>query len=1137
MSTPHPKYRQALHGALLAFTQQPLQTAATALFNTLGYFSNKTAEFGNSAEEFLNHIERQRPEYPPLNRAQLAAAQWLSCAFLFQLTDDEIPLLATSANVFNNAQQLLPNESESFVFLAVDLSGETWSRTQFAFITRELNRRFPMPAIVLFRHGQLLSLAVIDRRDSKRDVIHGRITLIKDICCLTPHRAHLDSLSALRFSALIGERKQRPAHFRALYEAWIAALSLQKFNQRFYTELSWWYFWTIKQVRFPRGGGAEVAQRNAIAVIQLLTRLIFVWFIKEKKLIPAELFDPAALKTRLKTDPAAAGDAGNYYCAILQNLFFATLTIERGALRKWATTGSGMNGYRYKHLFCDAPAALDLFARIPYLNGDLFECLDTELTTPDLENGFALQAIFPNRVFFNGAADVDLNADLGTKNKRYNVNGLFDIFARYHFTVEENMPLEEEVALDPEMLGKVFENLLASYNAETQTTARKQSGSFYTPREVVDYMVDEALLLYFAQAVAVDDQTAFKQQLRELLAYSSDRNPFTAETTAALIAAITALRILDPACGAGAFPMGVLNKLVQVLRKLDPNNAQWRTDYTRKLYLINHCIHGIDLQPIAVQITKLRFFMALLVSQQVDLTADNFGITALPNLETKLIAADSLIPLATATQWLRQMNGGFDIVIGNPPYVRQEAIKHLKESFQKNYDCFTGTADLYVYFFERAVKLLKPDGVLSFITSNKWYRAKYGTKLRRWLNQHTRLQQVLDFGDEAVFTAIAYPTIVIATRRPAEVIKPAADEQIRVLNWAQQAPIETFPAVFAAESFEVAQAELKEEGWQLEPPLQRQLLARIQQAGMPLGQSVRGRFYYGIKTGLNAAFVIDGATRVRLIAADPNSAEVIKPFLRGRDVKRWQVMPQDLWLIFTRRPFPIEHYPAIAAHLEQFKTQLMPKPDNWQGDWAGRAAGRYEWFELQTSTAYWEEFAQPKIIVPAITNTVNYAADLNGFYSNDKTSIIVASDWRYLLAVLNSRLSWWWSQRRCASKANGFFEFKPMYISQFPIPAALDQQKLVLEILVTAILNAGELRFEQLINALVYELYFAADLHNANIHIFAACEKAQITQLAAMDNAAILKYAERIFAADRAIAKLLVAVQNLPVVQLIEGEK
>ncbi|PQJ95843.1 Eco57I restriction-modification methylase domain-containing protein [Chromatium okenii] len=346
------------------------------------------------------------------------------------------------------------------------------------------------------------------------------------------------------------------------------------------------------------------------------------------------------------------------------------------------------------------------------------------------------------------------------------------------------------------------------------------------------------------------------------------------------------------------------------------------------------------------------------------MTADNFGITALPNLETKLIAADSLTPIAALqmelrdprideteqaltqanehyfsartsktkrkwrdrigdlrdelaqllqadqfvaaetvaqlvhwnpfdqntaagffdAQWMFQMNGGFDIVIGNPPYVRQEAIKHLKDAFKKNYDCFTGTADLYVYFFERAVTLLKPDGVLSFITSNKWYRAKYGTNLRKWLNQHTRLQQVLDFGDEAVFTAIAYPTIVIATRRPAEVIKPAADEQIRVLNWAQQAPIETFPAVFAAESFEVAQAELKDEGWQLEPPLQRQLLARIRQAGTPLGQYVHGRFYRGILTGLNEAFVIDGATRARLIAADPNSAEVIKPFLRGRDV-------------------------------------------------------------------------------------------------------------------------------------------------------------------------------------------------------------------------------------------------------------
>ncbi|MBV5310221.1 hypothetical protein, partial [Chromatium okenii] len=164
MSEPRFERRQALQTALLAFTQQPLKTAAIALFNTLGYRSDKTADFGNSAEDFLTCIEQQAPNYPPFNRAQLAAEKWLSCAFLFQLTDDDIPLLAASPNLFNNAPQLLPNQIESFVFLAVDLSGETWSRTQFASITRELNRRFPMPAIVLFRHGQLLSLAVIDRR-------------------------------------------------------------------------------------------------------------------------------------------------------------------------------------------------------------------------------------------------------------------------------------------------------------------------------------------------------------------------------------------------------------------------------------------------------------------------------------------------------------------------------------------------------------------------------------------------------------------------------------------------------------------------------------------------------------------------------------------------------------------------------------------------------------------------------------------------------------------------------------------------------------------------------------------------------------------------------------------------------------
>jgi len=160
-----------------------------------------------------------------------------------------------------------------------------------------------------------------------------------------------------------------------------------------------------------------------------------------------------------------------------------------------------------------------------------------------------------------------------------------------------------------------------------------------------------------------------------------------------------------------------------------------------------------------------------------------------------------------------------------------------------------------------------------------------------------RLNSIIDFGDEAVFTALAYPTIVIATRREQPLNPAPASDQVRALNWSQEHPVEQFPVVFQQEAFDVPQSELKKQGWQLEPQSQRQLLARIRSAGTPLGEYVQGRFYYGIKTGLNEAFVIDGATRQRLIAEDPKSAELIKPYLRGRDVKRWKVEWADLYLI------------------------------------------------------------------------------------------------------------------------------------------------------------------------------------------------------------------------------------------------
>ncbi|MEK0188948.1 Eco57I restriction-modification methylase domain-containing protein, partial [Microcoleus anatoxicus] len=428
---------------------------------------------------------------------------------------------------------------------------------------------------------------------------------------------------------------------------------------------------------------------------------------------------------------------------------------------------------------------------------------------------------------------------------------------------------------------------------------------------------------------------------------------------------------------------------------------------------------------IAIQISKLRFFISLIVHQNIDNSLENRGVRPLPNLETKFVAANALIGIKGAAdftlrdprieqkekelaevrrsyfmartpktkakyrelddqvrhqiseilkcggfpsesaeklaiwkpyeqnvsadffdaEWMFGISDGFDICIGNPPYVRQEQIKEFKPIFKSQYDCYTGVADLYVYFYEQGLKLLKNKGILCYISSNKYFRSGYGEKLRKFLANQSTILQLIDFGDAPIFTAIAYPSIIIASKEKPE------NHQTRVLNWELGQPVDQFASVFENQSFFIAQKELTADGWRLESSTVLNLLEKLRTTGTPLGEYVNGRFYYGIKTGFNEAFVVDRETRDRLIAEHPSSAEVLKPFLRGRDVKRWCVEYQDLWLIFTRRGIDIKKYPAIENYLSQYQEKLTPG--------TGRKAGTYKWYEIQDNVAYWQEFEQP----------------------------------------------------------------------------------------------------------------------------------------------------------------------------------
>lgn len=720
--------------SLDAFTEGPFEGACLSLWKTLGYESDRLNDgtFPSVPNEFWALINREST----LSKENASFDDWQSVHFLFQLADEDIKIGSTrQGSLLEASKEYDKGQIESFLFVAIRLTKPEYSRTQLSKITREVNRAFKMPVIVLFRHGEALSIAVIDRRtnkrDSSRDVIDGRlIAIIKDVRFQKPHTAHVKILEDFSFTGL--DVKRKPESFRDLYEAWLKTLSVKELNKRFYRELANWYFWAVGEVKFPVGGGVDPASRNAVGVIRLITRIIFIWFLKERGLVSDKLFDPDAVNEMLseKLDPKGTA----YYKAILQNLFFATLNTEIGS-RTWASQQSSSmsneylnpHAFRYEEYFKDSASALALFDEVPFLNGGLFECLDRLVPDDELgelehlkdliavEKGkirsYNVQRIdgfsrrsenpihIPNRLFFqDDAVSVDrLNEVYDTSGRDYKVRGLFPILNSYKFTVDENTPVEEEVALDPELLGKVFENLLASYNPETQTTARKQTGSFYTPREIVDYMVDESLHRYFKDHLEGAGITGFDSEIRALLSYEDQLPELGAGIREELVSAVDKIKILDPACGSGAFPMGVLQKLVHFIGRIDPKNESWykaqlerverlrkatlqiealdvredilssidsqeaqvkeaferdELNYMRKLFLIRNSIFGVDIQPIAVQISKLRVFISLLVSEAINKgdRANNYGVQPLPNLESKFVAANTLRKIEPAKQ-------------------------------------------------------------------------------------------------------------------------------------------------------------------------------------------------------------------------------------------------------------------------------------------------------------------------------------------------------------------------------------------------------------------------------------------------------------------------------------------------------
>ena len=807
--------------------------------------------------------------------------------------------------------------------------------------------------------------------------------------------------------------------------------------------------------------------------VRLIGRMIFVWFLVKKRLVPSRLFDTKII------------DEGNYYHKVVEPLFFHVLNTEID-----------------KRIINDMFMKIEvkkLLEGIPFLNGGLFEPHKDDFYEAGVNyrSKHENTLIIPNNWF----------------------NDLFKLFNTYNFTVDENSSVDIELSIDPEMLGRIFENLLAEINPESGETARKSSGSYYTPREIVEFMVNESLKYYLLDKTGIKEEKIIK-----LLKYENEEveHEITEEEKDKILDALENIKVLDPACGSGAFPIGMLQKITLILQKIDKNSEKWferqlkhipdvgvrkmmlkeaqknkkNPDYMHKKGILRNSIFGLDIQEIAIEISKLRCFLTLIVDEELKEGLENKGIEALPNLEFKFICADSLIKLSeNEKEWPHLMThhiieklkeqvdnyfssygaekeilkkeisktqdelyeahsewkgksaksgdleqqlsswkpftgekanwfdpklmfgfeDGFNVVIGNPPYIQlqKDGGKLGTKYKDQKYSTFEKTGDIYTLFYERGISLLTDNGYLCFITSNKWMRAGYGESLREYFTKMNP-KLLVDLGP-GVFENATVDTNIIIVQKHANanemkgITLKSSDEGLslekNIKEKAEIIPIQGKTSWFIGSS---AEYRLKE---------------KIERIGKPL-KEWDVKINYGIKTGLNEAFIIDTPTRDRLVAEDPKSAEILKPILRGRDIKRYSYNWAGLWLINTGFDLNIpKEYPAIFKHLKRFEEKAKKRDDQGQNWWNLRAC------------AYYEEFEKEKIVYPNMTKYLPFLYDDEKFYTNQKCFIITGEvPLKYITGYLNSKIAQYWIKNNCPELQGGTRELSKIFIENLPIP-------------------------------------------------------------------------------------------------------
>ena len=847
---------------------------------------------------------------------------------------------------------------------------------------------------------------------------------------------------------------------------------------------------------------------------KLLSQIVFLYFLQKKGWLGVERGKEwgSGSKRFLRELFSERGEK-NFFNDILEPLFYQALRYDRRADDDY-----------YNEFAC----------KIPFLNGGLFDPINNySWVTTDI--------YLPDDLFSNECTTDQ--GDIG--------NGILDIFDRYNFTVKEDEPLEREVAVDPEMLGKVFENLL-------EVRERKSKGTYYTPREIVHYMCQESLINYlnteFGSSI---DREDFEKLIKHGESFSEHPNvrlgsksgilsdegienkeevPKAVKRDAVLIdQKLASIRICDPAVGSGAFVVGMMNEIIGARNALTPyfQNAEVRTSYNFKRDAIQNCLYGVDIDSGAVEIAKLRLWLSLVVDEQ-----DRKAIRPLPNLNYKIIQGNSLLGVkkdlfnaglfekleekklfyfneenAVKKQQYeeqidelisritnenkefdftvyfsevfnnlskRQGKKGFDIVIGNPPYVQLQSMKDdpVRKKYQEQkYKTYDSKGDVYCLFYEKGVEITCNKGVLCYISSNKWMRAGYGKKLRNFFLGWNPLI-LIDLGSDVFETATVDTNILLVQKNPNESSLKGLTlkKKVKTLNINNQVNRES-----------VKLSRFTGGPWFIGSETETKLKQKIEHTGKPLKEWDIS-IYRGIITGCNEAFIIDNETKDALIAQDPSAKEIIKPILRGKDIRRYQAQWSGLWVILAKyesHKYLKKKYPAVFNHLLLHRDRLQMRGQCRYGGKGDR--GQHHWLELDNNPTdkYLTQFMHDKIVYREISNSLNATyieATEPSFFVNNKLYIITGESLKYLLACLNSKvMSFMLNNANFGGgKGRGF-------LGNISVPQTIQREQQPIIDLVNQILdtktvspNADTMYMEAEIEQLVYQLY---GLTNSEIRI------------------------------------------------------